>query len=344
MVRRSSVRARGLAGVVIVPLVAVLAACGGDDGEGGGDADLTVYSGRTEDLVAPLIEQFEEETGISVEVRYGNTAEMATQILDEGDNSPADVFLAQDAGALGALSEAGTFAELPAELLDPVAAEYRSADGDWVGVSGRSRVVAYNTEAVAENELPSAIADFADPAWAGRVGWAPSNASFQAFVTALRVLEGEEAARSWLTAMLDNGTHSYDNNIAIIEALAAGEIDAGLVNHYYLYPRLEEQPDLPVANKFYSGGDPGALVNVAGVGILGSTDNTEDAEAFVEYLLGEHAQTYFATETWEFPLVAGIAPPEGLPALDSLTPPSIDLAQLEDLQGTLEMLQETGVL
>ncbi|WP_216853257.1 iron ABC transporter substrate-binding protein [Phytoactinopolyspora halotolerans] len=321
--------------LVLLPAVT---ACGSDD------ADLTVYSGRGESLVGPIIEQFEEESGLSVDVRYGNTAEMAAQILDEGSNTPADVFLAQDAGALGEVSSTGAFAPLPADLLDQVDPAYRSADGDWVGLSGRSRVVVYNTDRLTEDELPETVAEFTDPGWEGRIGWAPSNASFQAFVTAMRVLEGEDATRAWLEAMRDNGTQVYENNIAIVDAVANGEVDAGLVNHYYLYPKLEEQPDLPAANKFYGGGDVGALVNVAGAGILAESDATDAATRFVEFLLSDTGQTYFATETSEFPLADGVAQPEGMPELASLTPPSIDLAQLEDLSGTLDLLQETGVL
>jgi iron(III) transport system substrate-binding protein len=349
--------------------VFVLAACGSDDtttspgsGSGGsdevetdaGDADqeddpgedvkLTVYSGRSEELVGPIIAQFEDETGIEVAVSYGDTAEKAAQILDEGPNSPADVFFGQDAGALGALSAAGILSPLPSETLDVVDPAYRSAEGDWVGVSGRSRVAVYNTDLLSEDDLPDAIAEFADPEWSGRVGWAPTNGSFQAFVTALRVLEGDDAAADWLTAMADNDTQSYEGNGAIVDAVASGEIEVGLVNHYYLYPRLAEQPDLPAANKFFGDGDPGALVNVAGAGILGTAGNPEAAAEFVDYLLSEAGQTYFAVETWEFPLAAGVSAPDELPALESLTPPTIDLSNLEDLQGTLELIQQAGIL
>lgn len=331
--------------VAVLPLVLV-AACGGSDEESDElDTDsLIIYSGRNEELVGPLIEQFREATDIEVDVRYGDTAELAALILDEGDNSPADVFFAQDAGALGALSAEGALAPLEQATLDSVVERFRSPDGEWVGTSGRARVVAYNTDVLAEDELPAAIADFTDPDWSGRVGWAPTNASFQAFVTALRVLESEDAARAWLEAMLANDVQTYDNNIAIVDAVAAGEIDAGLVNHYYLYPKLAEDPDLPVANKFYSDGDPGALVNVAGAAILGTADHADEAAQFVDYLLTEDGQTYFAEETWEYPLVDGAASPEGLPALDSLTPPELDLSNLDDLEGTLSLLQETGVL
>jgi iron(III) transport system substrate-binding protein len=343
---------RSALAAALLALTVFAAACGsGDDGEsstndtGGTEGgELTVYSGRSEELVGPLIEMFEQQTGITVNVRYGDTAELAAQILEEGDNSPADVFFAQDAGALGAVSAADRFEVLPAEYLDKVAPAFRSTEGEWVGVSARARVVVYNTDALTEDELPDSVLDLTDPQWSGRIGWAPTNGSFQAFVTALRVLEGEEGAKAWLEAMEANGTQAYENNVAIVEAVANGEIDAGLVNHYYLFRTLAEDPSTPAANKFYSDGDPGALVNVAGVGILNTTEHQDDANAFVEFLLSPEAQEYFASETYEIPLADGVAAAEGVPALESLTVPELDLDQLADLEGTLALLQEVGIL
>jgi len=312
--------------------------------DGAASSSITVYSGRSEELVGPLFEQFTAATGIAVNVRYGDSAELAAQILEEGDNSPADVFFAQDAGALGAVSSAGRFSQLNQSQLDAVPAAYRSPDGDWVGVSGRARVVVYNTDRVSADELPETLAGFTDPAWSGRVGWAPTNASFQAYVTALRVLSGDEVAEQWLSDMKDNNVQAYEKNSAIVDAVASGEIDAGFVNHYYLYAYLNENPDGPVANSFATTTGADALVNVAGVGILGSSGNASGASAFVDFLLSDEAQTYFATETFEYPLVIGIAPPDGLPPLAELDVPDLDLSQLEDLAATLEMLQSTGVL
>jgi iron(III) transport system substrate-binding protein len=337
--------------VALFTLVVAAAACSSDDGgdanpdtTGEGAGELTIYSGRSEELVGPLIEMFEEQTGIRVNVRYGDTTELAAQILEEGDNSPADVFFAQDAGALGAVSAAGRFEALPDDVLDKVAPAFRSTKGEWVGVSARARVVVYNTEALTEDDLPDSILDLTDPQWNGRIGWAPTNGSFQAFVTALRVLEGEDGARSWLEAMKTNGAQAYENNVAIVEAVANGEIDAGLVNHYYLFRTLAEDPSRPAANKFYSDGDPGALVNVAGVGILDTSDRQSQANAFVAFLLSDEAQQYFASETFEIPLAEGVEPVDGVPDLASLTVPDLDLDQLADLEGTLTLLQEVGVL
>jgi iron(III) transport system substrate-binding protein len=311
------------------------------------DADaeaLIVYSGRTEELVGPILEQFAEDAGIEVEVRYGDTAEMANLILTEGENSPADVFFAQDAGALGALAEEGKLAALPEEVLGVVDERFRSPAGEWVGLSGRSRVVVYNTENVAEEELPDTIFGFTEPEWSGRIGWAPTNGSFQSFVTALRVIEGEDRAREWLEGIQANEPRVYEGNNPALDAVIAGEVDVAFVNHYYLMQRLDEDPDVPAANDFLTDGDPGALVNVAGVGILTTSDDSEAARTLVEFLLSEEAQSYFAEETKEYPLVDGVAADPALPALDDIGTPEIDLSDLSDLEGTLQLLQDVGIL
>ncbi|HEV2768133.1 MAG TPA: iron ABC transporter substrate-binding protein [Acidimicrobiales bacterium] len=329
----------------------LLATCGGSGGDGGGDAGgeagptLTIYSGRSEELVRPVIEQFQDETGIRVQVRYGATAEMAGAILEEGDNSPADVFFAQDAGALGALSSEGRFAQLPTGVLDQVDPQFRSVNGDWVGVSGRARVAVYNTAALNESALPDSILGFTADRWkGGKIGWAPTNGSFQAFVTALRVTEGEDGARAWLEGIQANEPKVYENNIAIVEAAGAGEIQAGFVNHYYLHRVKAENPDFPAANHLFPNGDVGSLVNVAGVGVLEGSDQPEEARQLVEFLLSEPAQQYFSAETFEIPLVDGVAADPSLPPLETLQQPDIDLAQLSDLEGTLRLLTEVGVI
>lgn len=324
-------------------------ACGGDD-EGGADpgedggGELVVYSGRNEDLVGPLIEMFEEESGISVEVRYGDTAEMAAQILEEGDNSPADVFFGQDAGALGALAADERLTELSTEQLGLVRDGLKDDEGRWVGTSARARVVVYNNEELTEADLPDSILDFTDPQWEGRIGWAPTNGSFQAFVTALRVIEGEDGARAWLEGIQANNPLVYANNIATVEAVAAGEVSVGFVNHYYLYQFLNEDPGYPASNKLFGGGDAGGLVNVAGVGILDTADHVEAANAFVDFLLSTDAQTYFATETFEIPVADGVKPVDGVPTLDDVTLATVDLNKLDDLAGTLELLTDVGIL
>ena len=308
------------------------------------EGTVTVYSGRGEDLVGPLLEQFEAATGIDTEVRYGNSAEMLLLIQEEGDNSPADVYYSQGAGFLGELSTTDGLMPLPESVLELVPASLRSPADDWVGLSGRARTVVYNTDELTEADLPDSILDFTDPAWSGRIGWAPTNASLQDFVTALRALEGEDAARAWLEGIMANGAVEYENNTAIVEAVAAGEVSVGFVNHYYLYRFLAEDAAYPAANKFYSDGDPGAFINIAGAGVLATTDVPDASMALMEYLLSADAQRYFAEQTFEIPVAAGVEAPVELPSLDSLTLPEFDLNLLLDLQGTVDLLTEVGAL
>ena len=304
-----------------------------------------VYSGRSEELVGPIIEQFEERAGVDVQTRYGETSELAAQILEEGENSPADLFFAQDPGALGALADEGRFQELPENLLQPVPERFRSPDGLWVGTSGRARTVAFNTEMLNRDELPDSIFGFTDPEWEGRIGWAPTNGSFQAFVTALREIEGEDRARQWLEDVQANDPLEYPDNSTALQAVASGEVEAAFVNHYYLYRALEEQgEDFGARNYYFEGADPGNLVIVAGAGILDSAENPQAAESFIQYMLSEEAQQFFADETFEYPMREGVQTAEGLEPLSEINTPDVNLGNLDDLQGTLELLRETGVL
>jgi len=333
---------KGITTIVVLALALLAAGCGGDEAAGG---PLTVYSGREEELVAPLFEKFTDATGVDVEVRYGDSAELAATIAEEGDNSPADVFFAQDPGSLGAVDP--QLEELPQATLDRVAARFRDAEGRWVGTSGRTRVLAYNTERVQKRDLPASVLELTAPEWKGRVGVAPTNASFQAFVTAMRLSLGDERTREWLEALRANGAKTYEKNLPIVEAVAAGEVDVGLVNHYYLALVKEEQPDAPVANHLFEAGDPGTLVSVAGAGVLASTDQRDDAEAFVEFLLSDDAQRFYVdqAEENEYPLVAGIDPPAGLVPLDEIQGPDVELTAFgAELESTVELLRETGWL
>lgn len=305
--------------------------------------ELVIYSGRDEKLVGPLIKKFEAETGTKVQVRYGDTAELTAAILEEQKNSPADVFYAQDPGALGALQNANRTTKLPDAVLTKVDDRFHSPDGQWVGITGRARTVDYNTNLVKPEELPQSIFDLTDPKWKGKIGWAPTNGSFQAFVTALRVTEGEEKAKQWLEGMKANEPKVYPKNVPIVEALARGEIALGLVNHYYLERFKLENPEAPVAHHFT--GDTGSMVNVSGVAILDSAKHPELAQKFVAFLLDNEAQNYFATETREYPLADGVkVASSNLKSLDQVQTPKIDLASLSDLDATLKLLQSTGVL
>jgi iron(III) transport system substrate-binding protein len=308
--------------------------------------ELVVYSGRNENLVGPLLEMFTEATGIEVATRYGGSAELAAQLLEEGDRTPAAVFLSQDAGALGALQDEGRLEPLAASTLAKVPAQYSSADGRWVGVSGRSRVLVYNPDLVPAAELPQSVFDLTAPQYKGKVGYAPTNASFQSFVTGMRVTAGEERTRAFLEGFRDNDPKAYEGNALIVDAVNDGVIPFGLVNHYYLYEKASEAgglDKLTARNYLFPGADPGSLVNVTGVGVLAGKQS-EDAQAFVDFLLGQQAQTYFAEVTKEFPLIEGVQPDvPDLPALASLQGPKVDLSQLDSLEQTLALLDEVGL-
>jgi iron(III) transport system substrate-binding protein len=303
---------------------------------------LSVYSGRSEALVAPLIQRFTEETGIQVNVHYGDTEELASTILEEGETNTADVFFGQDAAGLGALALEDQFTQLPDHILSQVDERFQSPV--WVGTSGRARVVAYNTRAVTETDLPPTIFGFTDPKWKGRIGWAPTDASFQAFVTTLRLLEGEDRAREWLQGIKANQAKVYENNDAILQALGTGEIDVGFVDHNHLFRFLREQGEnFPVRNYYFKTGGPDALVNVAGVGILQTSRNQKAAQQFVEFLLGKEAQQYFADQTYEYPLAHSVAANPALPPLSNIETPALDLSDLEDFGGTIQLLQDLGI-
>lgn len=325
-------------------LVLGLAACTSDSDES--DA-LVLYSGRSESLVAPLIEQISDSTGVDIEVRYASTPEMAAQIAEEGEASPADVFFSQDAGALGALDNAGLLQQLDESVTEAVPAEYRAADGTWVATSLRARVLIYDSATLDEAEVPDTIDAVLAPEWKGRVGYAPTNASFQSFVTALRVDRGDEAAEQWLRDFLANDPQTFENNNALLQAVDAGTVELGLTNHYYWYNSAAEKgaENMRARVKYMAQGDPGALVNVAGVAILASTDRPDDARRVVEAFLAEPAQTYFVEETSEYPVVPGIATDAaGLPPLDTLGGPDIDLGQLDGLEQTQAMLARVGMI
>lgn len=338
---RSISRWAGAVGMTVAMLA--FTACGSQSEEQDGDK-IVVYSGRSEALVAPLLEQFTTDTGIEVEARYAGSGEMAAQLLTEGDRSPADVFLSQDAGALGAVSKAGLLAPLDPQTVSAVPPQYAARDGSWVGVSGRARVIVYNPTLVPDP--PDTIDALLAPEWKGKIGFAPSNASWQAFVTGLRVLRGDDGAEQWLRAFKAQEPVSFENNVAVRDAVDAGQVPLGLVNHYYLYELIHAKgaDAVTARNQFMAPGDPGGLVNVAGVGVLKAAPNPEGAQRFAAYLVEESAQKYFAEETSEYPLAAGVAPAADMPPLESLQPPAVDLSELDDIEATQELLVETGLL
>lgn len=331
-------------GYLVLGMSFLLSACGpslavtGQEGQ-----PLVIYSGRSENLVGPIIEQFEEMSGIDVLVRWGETPELAAVLLEEGANSPADIFFAQDPGGLGAVEE--LLAPLSVNITEKVKPRFSDEQGKWVGISGRARTVVYNTTVLKPEDLPDDLWGFTEPEWRGRLGWAPTNASFQTMITAMRATWGEEETRRWLEAIIANEPVVFDKNAPIVAAVGAGEIDAGFVNHYYLFRFLQEEGEtFPARNYFIPDGGPGSLVMVAGAGVLESSNMNAEAEKFIEFLLSPVAQQYFATQTYEYPVIDGVVTPRELPPLEELNANSIGLSDLADLQGSVRLLKEVGAL
>ena len=337
-------RSRRLFVALTLATALTASACSSDAASSAEDEALVVYSGRNPELIEPLVKIFEDESGIDVDLRDGNSTELAAQLLEEGGNTPAEVFLSQDAGALGVLTNEGLLAALPEDVTSVVPPEYTSKDGSWVGLTGRARVVAYDSQTVSAEQVPTNVDELLDPKWKGQVGVAPTNASFQAFITALRVVEGEEAAKTWLQGLLANEPQIFENNGAILEAVNSGALQLGLINHYY-WAAYEGDPTTQRAQIAF--GEPGsvsALVNVSGVAIMSPSAGDADAAEFVEFLVSQKAQTYFLAETAEYPLALDGQSPAGVPPLSDLGGPDIDLSDLASLQETVALLTEAGLL
>jgi len=321
--------------------------------------ELVIYSGRKESLIGPIIEQFEAYTGIEVKIKYGSSAPMAALLMEEGDKTPADIFYAQDPGAIGSVENMlkpintnvlmdtltdhnGTTSEF-----DVIPTWAKSPQGLWTGITGRARVVVYNTKELSEADLPDTMQGFCDKKWRGRIGWAPSNSSFQTMVTAMRQEWGELKTKGWIECIRDNDAKVYFQNTPQVEAVAKGEIDVGFVNHYYLYKFVLDtavSDDFSAANYYLRGGGPGSIIMVSAVGILKTTQNTENAEQFIKFMTSEFAQSYFSNSTREYPLANGINTHPLIPPFDTIIRPNISLASLSDMLGSAEMLKTAGVL
>lgn len=323
--------------------LALLTGCSSSSDQAQDVTELTVYSGRSEEFIAPFFAQWESQSGIKLNIRYGDSAELAAQILEEGKNSPADLFLAQDAGSLGAVAEAGLFTQLSDEVASEIPAQYVAANRNWVGVTGRSRVFAYAPDRI--TALPQSVADLQKSAYKNQLGIAPTNASFQAFITALIESKGRAFAKSWLQGLQANGVKIYPKNSAIVEAIDKGEISLGLVNHYYVW-EVSESLGRPINVKigFFAKGDIGNLINVSGAGVLASSKKYAAAQDLINFLTSAATQQKFVSDTHEYSLLNGASAPEGLPALDQIGAPTVDLNSLKNIKATQDLLTEVGLL
>jgi iron(III) transport system substrate-binding protein len=310
-----------------------------------GSPDLVIYNAQHEQLLDEIIPMFEEESGLDVELRNGKDLEMANQIVEEGEDSPADVFLTENSPAMSIVDNAGLFAELPEEATASIPEQYVPANRTWTGFLARSTVAMYNTESMTEADMPASILDFADPEWQGRVAFSPTGADFQAIVSAVLELEGEEATRTWLEGLKANG-EIVQNNLVVMQSVDSGEVDAGIAYHYYWYRDREENgtDSDGSALHFFGNQDPGAFLSISGAGILASSEHRDAAEEFVTWLTGAEAQQAMAESyALEYPLNPDASLNTDVKPFDELDPPQVDIASLNGPQVT-ELMTAAGLL
>ena len=342
MTERRTRPGRTIATVVsLVGVATSLAACG----DASGADKLTVYSAQHESLIRTMLEDFTEETGIELEFRDANDSELANQIVEEGEASPADVFLTENSPSIDVVDEAGLLAPLDDATLEQVGEQYRPDSGTWVGFAARSTVLAWNPVSVDEAELPASILDLADPAWEGRVGIASGGADFQAIVSAVLALEGEDATRAWLTG-LERNAEVFASNTAVMKAVDENEVEVGVMYHYYWYRDQAEGGLIGDDAKlhYFGNSDPGAFLSVSGAGVLASSDQPEEAQRLVAYLTSTAAQEKLAeSSALEYAVGNGVASADALPPLEGLGAPDVDPGSLNAPLVT-ELMQEVGLL
>ena len=337
------------ASIATIASVLVLSACGSSSdtaassavtGDGGA---LTVYSGREQEYMEPVFDAYEKQSGTTLDVRYGDSADLALLVAEEGDKGRADVFIAQSPISQSYLDQKDLLSPLPQAVLDRVPARLRAADGDWVGIAGRQRVLIYNTDLVKESDLPDSVMDLTGEAYRDTVAVAPSNASFQDFVAALNQIEGKAEADAWLKGLAANGAKAYAKNSAIAEAVTRGEIPMGLVNHYYVLEILEDDPDAPIAAYRFPGTDAGSLFLVATASVPKASADTAQADDLVKFLVSDTGQELIIAGEGEYPTAIGVSAPGRAPALTEGDYPAYDLTGQTDLRAVAEQIRESGL-
>ena len=326
--------------LMLIGLTAAAAACSG------GTDSLTVYSGRSEKLVGPIFEAFTAETGIALDVRYGSSNDLALLLAEEGDKSPADVFLSRSPGPAGYLDDLGMLSELDDDVLDRVSTTDRSPDGTWVGFAGRGRVLVYNVDEVATTDLPDSVFDLTGPQYSGRVAVPGSNSSFQDWFTLFRLRNGDDVAIGWLNAMVANDSRFYPKNGAIVEAVGRNEIQFGLVNHYYNFQKVAANGDAQrSANHGFAPGDDGGLMIIATATVIDSSDEKDAANRLLAHLLSDEQQRYLTNKVYEYPLAIGVAPSDVLPPVPGDRVGAVDIDDVAaEFTRTIEIIEASGIL
>lgn len=318
----------------------------GDCSEATGE-EVTIYSGRSEDLVLPVLDAFECESGISVVTNFGDPTDLALQLVEEGDRTPADVFLSKSPGAVGFLTSEGILATLSDDVVSLVDEANVGGEDAWVGITGRERVLVYNVDLVDEADLPSSVLDLTKEQYRGQVAIPATNGSFQDWFTVFRAQLGDDVAAQWLEDMVANDAIVTESNRPTVDAVGRGEYEFGLVNHYYNFQEAEALGDVHRAeNHSFDGGDIGSLVIVTAAGVTSTSDNVAESEQLIQFMLSEGAQSYFTNDSLEYPLAADVEPAAVLPALsDDGSDFDVTFDDLGNgLTRTVEIIENSGIL
>ncbi|MDG2428133.1 MAG: extracellular solute-binding protein [Acidimicrobiales bacterium] len=327
--------------LITLALVGSSTACGSNN-----EQSLTIYSGRSEKLVGPIFESFSTATGITLNVKYGSSNDMALALATEKDKTPADIFLSRSPGPTGYLDDLGLLAELNDDVLKEVDSGTKPANGHWVGFAGRARVLVYNIDEVVKEDLPNSVFELAKPKYKDLVAIPGSNSSFQDWFTVFRLRNGDNTATDWLNSMVANGARFYPKNRAIVEAVSRGEVHFGLVNHYYNHQESEKNGDAQRSeNHTFTSGDDGGLMIMATASILKSSDDKDLANRFLSFLLSDIQQRYLTDTVFEYPLAIGVAPADRLPQQPIDTVGAVDIDNMAaEFTRTMEIIEASGIL
>ncbi|EOZ3047981.1 iron ABC transporter substrate-binding protein [Enterobacter roggenkampii] len=306
---------------------------------------IVVYNAQHENLVKSWVDGFTKETGIKVTLRNGDDSELGNQLVQEGSASPADVFLTENSPSMVLVDNANLFAPLDSDTLKQVPAEYRPAHGRWIGIAARSTVFIYNPAKLSEQQLPKSLMDLAKPEWKGRWAASPSGADFQAIVSAMLALKGEKATLEWLKAMKANFV-AYKGNSTVMKAVNAGQIDGGVIYHYY---RFVDQSKTGENSKntqlyYFKHQDPGAFVSLSGGGVLASSKHKAQAQAFIKYITGKEGQESLRTNNaFEYAVGVNAASNPKLVPLKDLDAPKVEPSTLNSKK-VIELMTQAGLL
>ncbi|MCY0905581.1 iron ABC transporter substrate-binding protein [Arthrobacter sp. H14-L1] len=343
----ASKSAAGIAALTVATLALTACGGGGSTGAGSGAAGngITVYNAQHESLTKAWADAFTKETGIKVTLRSGDDSELAAQLTQEGKNSPADVFLTENSPAMTQVENAGLFADIDKDTVAQVPEQFRPSTNKWTGIAARSTVFAYNKTKLSADQLPKSIMDLADPAWKGRWAASPSGADFQAIVSAMLELKGQDATLSWLKSMKEN-SKAYKGNSTAMKAVNAGEVDGAIIYHYYYFGDQAKTGENSnnISLEYFKNQDPGAFVSLSGGGVLASSKHQAQAQQFLKFVTGKAGQTIVQTGgSFEYPVASNVPANDKLTPLADLDAPKIDPAKLNS-QKVSELMTSAGLL